>query len=307
MTNSNDRAAHASAKSVGVEAAAKAVVPSGTAMPPTATPDGCPVEQDFSELWDSVARLTQQGRWHDACVTLRAVANSTGSRAVRISLGTLFAERGNLHAAVREWTQVLDAAATDADRPSRAVVMHNLAAVYRELGDYRLAAHFQRQALNELDAGGTWELLQLANDALADQRLDLAELLLDSLDDEAWEPAADAGSLPDDAVELAADLQATRGLLAGLRGELTAARRHLRAALRAHRQRGDIQRVGKDLVNLAAICLHDHRADLAMPCLHRAIADLEAAGETIVAHRARHLLRQAQRLQHRQQIDPRWN
>src|SRR5688500_11404774 len=102
-----------------------------------------PVEpsQDF---WDAVEHLLDAERWTDAAVTVRAVAQQSDRVEWRLTLGTLLYERGQRHLAVREWTDVIETAEADGDWPISAAAHHNLAAMYRDVGDYPLARTFQQ-------------------------------------------------------------------------------------------------------------------------------------------------------------------
>ncbi len=238
---------------------------------------------DLAELWESVSRLTASGRWHDAEVTLRAVAESTGSREARISLGTLLADRGQLHAAVREWTRVIDSAHVSGDRAALAAVYHNLAAVYRQLGDVDLARRFQQRSLAHQDSCGPEDLLQLANDALSTRSWDLAESLLDA--------AAGFAGHGAETSDLAPQILATRGLLLGLRGRPRVGIPLLRRSLQQNRLAGDDLLAGKDLVNLAALFDQTDRPGLAMLCLRAAQRYFRAAEDAVEMNRVRYLWR----------------
>ncbi len=242
---------------------------------------------DLAELWDSLSRLTASGRWHDAEVTLRAVAESTGSHEARISLGALLADRGQLHAAVLEWTRVIDTAYARGDRAALAAVYHNLAAVYRQLGDLDLARRFQQRSLSLQDGCGPEDLLQLANDALSTGAWDLAESLLDAAD-------GFARATPEDA-DLSQQILATRGVLMGLRGQPLAGIPLLRRAYRQNRTAGNDLLAGKDLVNLAALFDQTERPGLASLCLRSSLRHFRAAEDAVEVNRTRHLLRRAVR------------
>ncbi len=252
---------------------------------------------DFTELWESVSRLTTAGRWRDATVTLRAVAEATGSLDVRISLGTVLAESGDLYGAVSEWTRVIEPARAAADGELLAAVYHNLAAVYRDLGDRELALQFQRQALSFQTDCGAAELLQLANDALHRGCWSRAELLLEAVEDAIdSEPDRDRWS---------ADLLATRGLWRGLQGDLAAGLRHLRAALQQHRRLRDEGAVAKDAVNLAVLLETADHPGLALLCLQQ--ARRLAIGDPVLLNRIHYLTRHCERSRQRQRFRPEFN
>lgn len=254
---------------------------------------------DLAELWESVSRLTASGRWHDAEVTLRAVAESTGSHEARISLGTLLADRGQLHAAVREWTRVIDSAYVGGDRAALSAVYHNLAAIYRQLGDVDLARRFQQRSLTLQDACGPEDLLQLANDALSTRSWDLAESLLDA--------AAGFASNGVETSDLTHQILATRGLLLGLRGRPLVGIPLLRRSFHQNRLAGNDLLAGKDLVNLAALFDQTERPGLAILCLRGALRYFRAAEDAVEVNRARYLLRSAARARAWREFSPSCN
>jgi tetratricopeptide (TPR) repeat protein len=258
-----------------------------------------PLNVQLDELWDVVRSLIDQGRDRDALVTLRAVAERTDLLAVRITLGTLLAESGELHAAVCEWTRVIDLAQAAGDRAALAAVYHNLAAVYREWGDWELARRFQQRSLQFRDDCDAADLLQLANDAFVGRRWDLAETLL-----------ATAEKLPADPVEhaeLQGHIAATRGLIQGGHGRPHAGLRELRQVYHRHQQAGDDRLAGRDLLNLAVLFEQQSRYGLALHSVHAANRHLRAAQDTCGLNRARYLQRRFERQQATTRQSARWN
>jgi tetratricopeptide (TPR) repeat protein len=240
----------------------------------------------LAELWETIARLIDQGRRHDALVTLRGVAAQTGDRRVRITLGTLLAEGGTFHEAILEWTRVIDEATAAGDTASLAAVYHNLAAVYRELGDYPLARRFQQRCLALEASCGPEELLHLANDAISGRRWGLAEALV---------AAAEEATSEGDPAALSDELAATRGLIAAGQGRTSEARDRLRAVYRRHRDRGADQAAGKDLMNLAMVLEQEDRWDLARRTLRQAQRHCRAAADAVGLNRCHYLLRRVDR------------
>lgn len=236
-----------------------------------------------SPTWRDVAELLRTNQWAAAIALLRRWVDLTGCCEVRITLGALLADRQRYFEAIEQWTAVIEAASHSGRRDHLAAAFHNLAAVYRELGDYELARRYQQRALHYQDDCGPEELLQLANDALAASRWELANALLQS----ASELAADDESLH-------ATLTATAGVAQALQGDLFTAVGLLRLAYRRHVADGDEREAGCDLLNLAATFRRTGRLRLEAKCLSR------AAKHFAKAHAAIH---HAQSLERRRQVD----
>lgn len=160
-----------------------------------------------------------------------------------------------------------------------AVVLHNLASVERQLGDWSTARSHQFRALSlgldvdePTDENVAADLTGRALDAMASGEYALAEnLLLRSL---AIERAA--GALDGEAADCG-----NLGVLAGLRGDLSIGIRFLARAYSIHRQLGDEQGAGADLLNLAEIFLNSGRLSLTARCLRRAVSNFKRAGATV--------------------------
>jgi lipopolysaccharide biosynthesis regulator YciM len=80
-------------------------------------PSTFPPVEPSQDFWESVEQLLDSGRWADAAVTVRAVAQQSARVDWRVTLGTLFYERGQRHFAVREWTDAMEAAEARGDWP----------------------------------------------------------------------------------------------------------------------------------------------------------------------------------------------
>lgn len=257
---------------------------------------------DLAPLWKIVGQLLSAGRRHDAEVTLRSAAETTGSLAIRVNLGTLLAERGALREAIDEWTRVLVAAIDSAEGELLSLVYHNLAALYREQGDYVLAAAFQQQSLRYLSDGEARDFLHLANDAISQRKYGLAEQLLET-----------ASALNQDAEgaqgneALAFEIVATQGLLAGFQGEPRRGWRALVATCRWHEQQGEYRLAAKDLVNLGALLAQLGHHRLGLSCLRRARGYAAISADALLQSRIAHLLPQAERDRCRERFQPEWN
>lgn len=259
----------------------------------------------LDSLWRIVEQLTLAGRWHDAEVTLRAAGRETGILSIRVTLGTLLAERGDWRAAIEEWTAVIDEAQAVADTNALSAVYHNLAALYRESGDFRLAASFQQKSLSLLEEGRAEDFLQLAGDAIVRRQWDLAEKLLDvatGLDVDGDEQL----DIESTAVQ-ESEIEAMRGLLAGFRRDPHQARRALRTAYRNHSASGKEQLAAKDLVNLAAVLAQNGQPGLAVYCLNAAEVHANRVSDPLLVNRIERLRERYAHSRARSHFDPRWN
>ncbi|HET6422394.1 MAG TPA: hypothetical protein VFG20_01845 [Planctomycetaceae bacterium] len=213
----------------------------------------------LKKFWPHLESLLQAGRWSDAVATVRALLERTGWLELRVTLGALLFERQHYGDAIAAWTAAIEPASADGRRDVLASIYSNLAATYRELGDSVLARRFQQQALRFQDNFGADDLLHLTNDAIAAGHFDLAESLLESMDE-----------LLDTHPEWLAEIYATRGIIALRRGRPRVARRGLLTAYRAHRQIGDEAGAARDLLNAAEAFQMMHRLPAAQYCLTQA-------------------------------------
>jgi tetratricopeptide (TPR) repeat protein len=258
-----------------------------SANPPSASPVS-------AAAWREVQELIEAGDGASAIALLRQLALETGCREVRITLGTLLAEREQQHAAIQVWTSVIDDA--DGDRGHLAVVYGNLAAVYRELGDYDLARRFQQRAVHFQDDCGPEDLLHLANDALAESRYELADALLES-----------AAELADEDDPMQPTLASAYAVTLLLKGQPRQALGILRQTYRAHVEQGDDLAAGRDLLNLATSLRQMGRLRVEQRCLTRAALHFEHAGALRSHAAAVSRLREVAHLIALQSVDPRWN
>ena len=192
----------------------------------------------------------------------------------RIAYGVCLSKQERFHEAITTMTPVLDGQ----DRVAIGIVCHNLASIYREVGDFDLARRFQWRAtlLNEsIDADG---LLGMANDALLNERLDVAGSLVFA----ATELETDEDLAPNDA-----DLLATAGLVEAETESPRVGLLTLFAAYRWHRDEDDLKGMGIDQLNMSALFgkLDRHRAERA--CLVRAIRFFDQASATYSSMKAR--------------------
>ncbi len=201
--------------------------------------------------------------WNAAEQLFRELIATEGSFAAHLGLAEFLGGRERYGEALRQLAVAQDAAAESDDASLAARLHHNFAAVYRALGQHELAARFQQRALMSQADVGAEELLAHANDALQAGRFELAEQLLETAF-ELVEPA--------DQPELAAELLGTLGLTRGIRREPRAGLRLVLAALRLHRDAGDVVGEICDLINLCALCEARDWLQTAERCAERALS-----------------------------------
>lgn len=251
-------------------------------------------------LLNWASELVRTRSWGEADTVFQRAIKVDASPAGCIAYACALAEQERFNEALCQLTSALDIAQQSGERGALATIYHNLAAVYRELGDNDLARRFQQRAIAMVDDCGPDELLGLANDAWRAERLEMAECLAGAAAD------FDEVDFDEDGVhgEVNAEVEATLGLLTGF---LTDPREGIRPLLRAysrHKSAGELRLMGNDLLNLSALLgeLNRHRGEMA--CVRRAIACFDDAPAPISAAKARRLLNYLERLRNLRQFDP---
>jgi tetratricopeptide (TPR) repeat protein len=233
---------------------------------------------------DSAAKLVfaaessaERRDWGTADELFRQAIDLDSSPASRIAYGVCLSHQERFFEAISVFTPILDAD----DRFAIGIVCHNLAAIYRDVGDLDLARRFQWRATLMQEDSGPGDLLAMANDALADECHQAAESLVmtalemsDDLDDD----------LPD------GDLIATSGLVQMVLNSTEEGLLTLFAAYRQHQAASDFRRMGADQLNMSLLFgeLKRYRAERA--CLQRAIRCFEHAPAPYSLRRAKLLL-----------------
>ena len=246
------------------------------------------------ELVVAAERSSESRDWPRAEELFREAIAMDTSPASRIAYGVCLSQQERYFDAISIFTPILDGD----DRQAIGVVCHNLAAIYREIGDLDLARRFQWRATLLLDDAGPEELLAMANDALANKSFPSSESLLMA----AIEMSGDATDEIRDG-----DLIATLGLV---QAELSSPREGvmtLFSAYRRHQQIQDFRGMGNDLLNMSVLFgrLQRHRAERA--CLKRAIRFFEKATATYSIKRANELVARHDRIQFFRKFDGRCN
>lgn len=243
-------------------------------------------------------RLAQQGRWSDADSRFIAAIALDRSPASRIAFANALAARERYHDALCQFTAALDLATGAGNREALGVVFHNLAAIYRELGDADLARRFQQRALLQLDDCGPPELLGLANDAWLSQRTELASCLVSSCIDPDADHDADSADL---------EVQATVGVMTGLLEEPRGGIRVLIDIYRQHCSAGAERLAGIDLMNLSLLLSEIGWYQFEISIVRSAIRHFQHAPAPVSVVRARHRLEILERAHSLRNFDPSMN
>lgn len=234
-------------------------------------------------------RHSLAGEWIEADTHYSNAIDLDPSPASRIAFASSLATRECFHDAICQFTNALDMASAAGDREALGVIFHNLAAIYRELGDADLARRFQQRALLQMDDCGPKELLGLANDAWLSQRTELAACL-----------ASSCVEFSDEDFEA----QATVGVITGLEEDPRGGIRSLIGVYRRHQVAGAQRLMGVDLLNLSVLMSAEGRYRTEIRLVRRAIEHFILAPAPVSAARARDLLANLERMQSLREFDP---
>lgn len=241
-------------------------------------------------------RLGLQGQWAEADACYRSAIELDGTPASRIAFAASLATREQYHDALCSLMDALDQASKSGDQQALGVIYHNLAAIYRELGDYDLARRFQQRSILQLEDCRAVDLLGLANDAWLSGRAEIATCLASScteLDPE------------DDAVDFVAlEAQATLAITMGVTEDPRQGIRALIQIYRHHRDANDMRSMGIDLLNLSALVSELGWYQTEMNFVRQAIGHFDQAPAPVSAVRARQNLALLERMQSLRNFDP---
>ena len=137
-------------------------------------PDTHGDSERVSELIIDAERSSKCRDWSRADELFHQAILLDTSPASRIAYGVCLSRQERYFEAISIFTPILDGD----NQQAIGVVCHNLAAIYREVGDFELARRFQWRATLFLDDAGAEELLAMANDALANETYQTSESLL---------------------------------------------------------------------------------------------------------------------------------
>ena len=257
-------------------------------------PEPVAAMQNAAKLRASAEACAERRDWRSADELFRQALSLDPSPCSRIAYGVCLAGQERYFESISVFTPILD---TD-DRPAIGVVCHNLAAIYREVGDLDLARRFQWRATLMQEESTAEDLLGLANDALMSGQPELAASLAMSACDMASEDVDDCTD---------GDLIATTGLIKAALDATEDGLVTLFAAYRRHQSVQDYRGMGADLMNMAMLFgeLNRHRAG--RNCLLRAIRCFERAPAPHSCHRARQHLQQFEQMHSVRSFDVRRN
>jgi tetratricopeptide (TPR) repeat protein len=236
--------------------------------------------------------LAEQRDWESADQRFRDAVSVDSSPASRIAYGVYLARQERYFEGISIFTSVLDGT----DRSAIGVVCHNLASIYREVGDFDLARRFQWRATLLQEDAGPEDLLGMANDALACRnddglsagRHEGADALVMTARQMSEDENGECGD---------GDLVATTGLVAAALDSREEGLLIVFAAYRRHQADHDLRGMGTDLLNMAMLFgeLHRYRAERA--CVLRASRCFEQAPAPFSSRRARQELQRIDRMQ----------
>lgn len=235
-------------------------------------------------LLEKAELYAASGRMTDARSAYLAAIELDSGFAARNAYGCFLTAVQQYREAIEQFTALLDAARDRADRDLAGVANHNLAVIYRELGEFDLAAHFQRAAFAAQESFDSCDLFAMANESLLQGDIALAEKLVRAtiaLDSEADSDDSHAAAL------------GTLGLIAEQRGDLRRGIGYLSEAFRRHRRRRDRRGMGTDLVHLSRVYQAAGRDSSAKRCLQRAAWCFERAHAPRFARLAERMLDEA--------------
>jgi tetratricopeptide (TPR) repeat protein len=212
------------------------------------------------------------------------------SPATRIAYGVFLGEQERYAESIATFTPILDGD----NRTAIAIVCHNLAAIYREVGDLDLARRFQWRATLLKDSADETDLLGMANDALVAQQPETAAAQIMTACEMTGEPIEDCAD---------GDLIATTGLAYAAEGSTKDALLTLFTAYRRHQAASDFRGMGADLMNMSALFgeLNRHRTE--RTCVLRAIRCFQKAPAPLSLRNARQRLERLDRMDSIREFD----
>lgn len=247
-------------------------------------PDSVAAMHKAAKLISHAEACAERREWQAADeLFTRAIAIDT-TPASRIAHGVCLANREQYNQAISAFMPILDGT----DTLAIGIVCHNLAAIYRGVGDFDLARRFQWRATLLQDDSTSEDLLGLANDAIMSDHPEVAESLVMA----AYEMNADV-----DGENADGDLIATVGLINAKMNAPREGMVALFAAYRRHQAAADFRGMGIDLLNMAMLFSETNRERAERSCLRRAIRCFERASAPFSCQRARHQLEQLDRMQ----------
>ena len=246
-------------------------------------PDSYSRDESASELVFAAELSAKRHEWATTDELFRQAIALDSSAASRIAYGVCLSNQERFFEAISVFTPILDGA----DQFAIGIVCHNLAAIYREVGDLDLAKRLQWRATLLQEDSGPDDLLGMANDALAGECHRAAEsLVMTAIDMH--------GSFDDQHTD--GDLIATTGLVTAALNSAEQGIFTLFAAYRQHQAASDFRGMGADQFNLSILFGELKRFRAERACLKRAIRYFELAPAPYSLNRARLLLDRLDRM-----------
>ena len=125
-------------------------------------PDSVAAMQNAAKITARAQASAERRDWASADELFRQAVSLDVSPSSRIAYGACLATQERYFESISVIMPVLEGT----DRTAIGIVCHNLAVIYREIGDYDLARRFQWRATLLQDDSTSEDLLGLANDAL---------------------------------------------------------------------------------------------------------------------------------------------
>src|SRR5262249_15223869 len=125
-------------------------------------------------LTTQAERCARRRHWRKADTLFLEAVSTDPSPASRIAYGVCLAEQERYFESISMFMPIMEGT----DRRAIGIVCHNLAAIYREVGDFDLARRFQWRATLLQDESTAEDLVGLANDALINEHPEVAESLV---------------------------------------------------------------------------------------------------------------------------------
>ncbi|MBM4077112.1 MAG: tetratricopeptide repeat protein [Planctomycetes bacterium] len=256
-------------------------------------PDPQTISQHVQWLLQWADDLVRTRKWTEADSVFQSAVKSDRTPTSLIAHASALAEQERFHESICQLTKAIDIAVPMGDRKGLSTIYHNLASIYREIGDTKLARRFQQHAVSMTDECGSEELLGLANDAWLARRMDLAECLAGTaadIDDEDDIPSLEAAT--------------TAGLMSSILRDPREGIKPLLRSLSRHRVLGEWRLMGIDFLNLSVLFgeLGRHRGEMAL--VRRAIRCFDHAPAPLSSVKAHRLLAHLERLHRLRKCDP---
>ncbi len=256
-----------------------------------------------SDIEAQIARakkLASQGHHPQARAVFSEIIETSSDFRARNEFGCYLLQLEQFDEAKAQFLRLLNDARKHSNKRLTSVACHNLAALYRAVGEFRLAAKWQQAAdstEDELVSGlSLCESLSARGcDAIGSGDYELAEELL-------WRSLR-AGEETADCPNQAADW-GNLAVLAGLRGEIPTAIRYLIRAYRINSENRDYFWMGCDLINLAECLLQVRKRRTALRFLQDAIDCFERSGAESSRNRAIDRWTEIQQVEDVYQRDP---